>query len=1023
MSDIPSIASQKPYAFPHIDFRETIIGPLPFETTWRNTIGVAGEFARGPRGTVRISSRQEFVYLYGESDDPGSVFVQQAMTQGATEFVISRVLPGPEAAEGAIALQSAISPGTIQAVVGPSNRRTTGMRFEMRFISPALILPGEFIGSEVRVSDQSLLTIPNFDGTGYFDFVIAEFIQASSPAYSSVSPASTLELEATTAWSSIQLLRTTSVSFGGAAKPGRRLQLTANPANGTATFAVSASPSDTYLRVLSPSFQVEPGVWGFYVQGRVENVPVSGDLEVVFAPVLSNYYTIGYNYRSGDGALLPPETEVGRFAPVRSDSEKVDWWFTVGTSQSSPQELQVLTFSQQEYKLLNTGIKVAFGRSGATTVQLVPSTRFSIPFVGGSAEIGDMTGNGPAAFLPGDSAEVILTNLRNSILRSASLQPLIRNATVNDLLLPVSLAFESAFESSDANQIQYKLTRNTSVLVPAGAVFTVQGAGITHTVSIWDNSNLLVDGLALDADGEFALAENIVLNSHTQIVIEPALTGTPTITIDTPALTITGAEHTANDSTWVVGDQSDDLLYGSAQVSHYDEWERMVEGQSSLDASSRVLYDGIGNPLVAFEAISPGSYGNNIRITVRPMPPGQFRVEIVDDGADAFNALIKPEAFVLSNYTVDRVTGMYPETLDSKMIRAYFLPVVRAFGAPISPRTFDLTPQRKAPPLLNGTQDLDPSARGSLFLQNMYLQGGTDRPLSSIGERFTEREYRRAIQQLEFEDVAILTLPGVVSTDIRYEGAILDLLGQAERAVPTNGLRIAVLSGPRRVAPSRAQAIVSGLSSNRLVMLTGHCSYLGFANKGVNAIPVDGIYAGIIAMNPPHVSPAAIWNGRTAFGVTTVDTRNDPPSLDILTRSRVEAIYYDQGLRVFKFLNGITTSADPFERYVSVRRMMDQIIMDIYKNLLYIRSQPHTPSLRRRVASSIDAYLRTLLREERIYRYQPTICNESNNTLFDVSRGRMNVRVTVTPVFPADFILIDLIRDLSSEVSIVTQPG
>jgi len=1021
MANIPSIASARPYAFPHIDFKETIIGPLPMQTQWRDTIGVAGEFNRGPRGAVRISNRQDFVALYGESDDAGSVFVRQAMIQGATNYVISRVLPGPEPAQGAIALQSSISPGTIQAIVGLEGDRTTGLKFEASFIGRAMILPGEYIGSEVRVPEEFKLAIPEYEGTGYFDFVVADQIDASSSLYDTASAdfeiTNLVDIDA----GGIQRVNVVGTSILSHIKPGRRLQRTALAGNGTLAF--SSGAATTYLEVLSPPFLYDTGVWSFFVKGSVANTPVGGTAEVNLAAVASDYYTIGYNYRSGDGALLPHDADLGLFDPVRPDGEKADWYLTVGVGQSAPQPIYVLTFNAGEYGMLDTGIQVAFGAAGATTVQLIPTTRFTIPFIAGSVEVGNMEGSDGAAFLPGESAEVVLSRLRDAIMRSGSMNTLIADATVNDILLPVALAFTSQFRSADANRIYYTVTRNCVRNIPATTTIDVSNATDTHEVTIVTKDDTF-GPYELDADGEFALAEDFEVNTGDQFVVTPALSGSQTITINTvPVTTITGGVHTAGETTFTVGTYATDLLYGDAQNSHYGEVELMVDGQSPLDTSNLMLYDGIGNPLVDIEALSPGVYGNKIRVTVRPMPPGQFRIEIVDESVEAFGGVVRPETFVLSNYTVDRQTGLYPETLDSKIVRIYFVPVLRAFGSPLPSAVYDLTPQRKAPPVVGGTQDLDPSARGSLYLRNMYLSGGTDRPRSSIGERFTEREYRNALQELEYEDVAILSLPGVVATDIRYEGAILNMLSQAERSNPTNGLRVAVLSGPRRVSPSRAQAIVSGLASNRLVMVTGHCTYMGMASKGVNAVPADGIYAGTLAANPPYVSPAALWAGRSAYGVTSVDTLNDPPSLDILTRSRVEALHYDQGLRVFKFLNGITTSVDPFERWISVRRMMDQIVMDLYRNLLFIRSMPHTPSLRRRVAGSIDAYLKNLMREEQIYRYQPTICNESNNTMFDVSRGRLNVRVIVTPLFPADFIMIDLIRDLTNEMSLITQPG
>jgi hypothetical protein len=192
---------------------------------------------------------------------------------------------------------------------------------------------------------------------------------------------------------------------------------------------------------------------------------------------------------------------------------------------------------------------------------------------------------------------------------------------------------------------------------------------------------------------------------------------------------------------------------------------------------------------------------------------------------------------------------------------------------------------------------------------------------------------------------------------------------------------------------------------------------------GVNSVPPVGYYAGILSSIPPHVSPAAVSAGQPVGGVLSVDSKSHPAFLDALTRARLEVLYYDSGLQLYKFLNGVTTSNDAQRKYVSVRRMTDQIIMDLYRNLQWVRSDPNTRPLRSRVASACDAYLRTLQREDRIYSFSPTVCDESNNSLQEISSGKLNIRITFTPIYPADFIRVNVVRDLTTEFSVNTAPG
>jgi hypothetical protein len=364
--------------------------------------------------------------------------------------------------------------------------------------------------------------------------------------------------------------------------------------------------------------------------------------------------------------------------------------------------------------------------------------------------------------------------------------------------------------------------------------------------------------------------------------------------------------------------------------------------------------------------------------------------------------------------------------MDSRMVRCYFIPVILSKGLPVAQDFYNLTPQRLAPPIDDVEDVRDPkhvSHRGITYLRNIYLRGGKD-PVDYNPVNPQERDVLAAIRRLEPEDVAILALPGITVQDARYEQAVSELVNQAETSTTINGLRIAVLQAPPNVTPSRAESIAQWvLRSDRIVIVAGHITMAGYRHLGINRVPCDGYYCGLLAMTQPHYSPAAVGVTPGIVGVVTVDTKGVPEVLDAITRAGLEALHYDPGLRQYKFLNGVTTSLEPARRYVCVRRQADQMITDLAAALQWVRSMPHTQELRRLVASSVDAYLRQLLREQRIFGFQPSICDESNNTITDVAQGRMNIKITYTPVFPADFIRVDLVRDLTSEFSVQTAAG
>ena len=919
------------YSFPNVSFSESVIGPLPFSPQWRNSIGVAGVFSRGP-AIARIRNRSDFAYLFGEDDSKGSLFVRQAMLQGATDFYISRVMPDDKAASGAIFLQGGTNGTASEAFVGSGNERTVGMSLIGSYIGSPITPVGSYLGADVSTVPNVELTIPDFEGVGFFDFEVVERV---APSEVTASPAFDITAIESTAQNAVQI-----VSLSGAegvllknnAKPGLVLG---------ATSVITGYPTEG-LEILSYPFETTAGTYNVYVKGVVTSAASGTPIEVEVKTKSSSdpeYFVLSYGYRSSDGASLPSNA-----IPVRTflTGGSANGFFLVDSTVKTAKELSYLSDETGGlYSQTATGINISIGNAGSTTTtELVPSSTFSIPFIYGQVNVGETdtsaTGfpNTSDSFDSGLAAVEILNQLKKQIATNQILSRIMDDVVINDNLLPYSLSYTTPFLGKESNRVLYKLTRTVG-------------------------------------------------------------SGTP-----------------------------DDILFGSAGAS-YDTLLSSVSGQDGMGIASLFLYDSNGNPLVYIQALSPGNYGNSLRVTVRPQSPGAFRIEVTDEQSVGYNVPIKPESFSLSNYSVDPETGMYTETLDSNLIRAYFVPVLTAAGESISESTYDLTPQRIAPALetlaTSSAVDnpLHPSHRGVAYLKDLYLTGGTQ-PSTFALEGPDESDYVDAVRRLEENDCAIISIAGVTVSDARYETAITELLVQAERSTTLNGLRIAVIAAPPSLSESRAQTLTSGISSSRAVIVSGWNTLTGTRYLGTNSLSPEGYYVGTLAVISPHVSPASVSAGRSIVGPLTVDTKGTPQFLDTLTKARIEALHYDSGLKMFKFLNGITTSSDPFERYVSIRRLTDQIVMDLYRNLQWVRSAPNTRSQRARVATACDAYLRKFQREEILYAFQPTICDESNNTITDMSSGRMNVRITFTPVYPADFIRVQVVRDLSTEFSLST---
>jgi hypothetical protein len=436
------------------------------------------------------------------------------------------------------------------------------------------------------------------------------------------------------------------------------------------------------------------------------------------------------------------------------------------------------------------------------------------------------------------------------------------------------------------------------------------------------------------------------------------------------------------------------------------------------------------DPLIRVLALSDGLYGNRIKVTITPQANGQFTLYVVDE--DSGDYLSAPTSETLTLSTRDVATnGLFNASANSRLIRVFYLPAVA--GQMLTEPELDKVPMRQAPsygdriPVLNVSSTLGSSytlpiyaqgAVGSPYLQNIYLEGGSDASISNLSSVERAAILRQAVQALESEDISLLYCAGFTAGDQNYSPVVEEMVGQVNRANVMTGLRTAVIQAPPNLSQSQAQVLAASLDNPRVVLVGGHITMQGV--PGFNNTPAAGLYVGMLASKNPEISPASAGEGMIPNGVVSVDTPTTTTYLDAVTRARAEVLYYDAGLRTFKFLSGISTTSLYNDRYVSIRRMGDQILHDLYNNLIWVRSSRNTEGLRSRVASAVDAYLQNLQREERIIAYRPTLCNESNNPSNTIAQGVLNIAIFYTPVFPADYIRVNVTREIEDSLSIQT---
>ncbi|HBE72014.1 MAG TPA: hypothetical protein DDW52_28070 [Planctomycetaceae bacterium] len=108
-----------------------------------------------------------------------------------------------------------------------------------------------------------------------------------------------------------------------------------------------------------------------------------------------------------------------------------------------------------------------------------------------------------------------------------------------------------------------------------------------------------------------------------------------------------------------------------------------------------------------------------------------------------------------------------------------------------------------------------------------------------------------------------------------------------------------------------------------------------------------------------------------------------------------------------------TLSSDPNYRYIPVARLLLQIRKTIKQQTRWAVFKPNTDRLRKSIVRNLHGYLEGLRRNEALEGSSPAeafqiICDETNNTDDDRRLGRLNVRVAVAPVRPAEFIIVDV---------------
>jgi len=295
-------------SYPNISFQDQIIGPAPSSNPWRDQIGVCGAFGRGSSVPTQISSLNDLASLYGLDSNAGSLFVQQAIANGSSNFTVCRASASGNPGSATLTFSSGnanVPPRIGYTVVGnslvPSTSRTAGMQLELDYIGDAIVK--NTLYSPVT-TNPGLITDASFVGQGRFTFYVTSAVEGDASGGVLNDPSRTL---------AIQLFQTT--------VPGYQVALIAkNAANfsqiqpfllpGYSLTQVSETPSDKTI-IVSNLINLSPSFYGLIVKS---SLAVSNSLNGVVS-VGANAATTGTTviYVNGlvmkdTGTVLPPNT-------------------------------------------------------------------------------------------------------------------------------------------------------------------------------------------------------------------------------------------------------------------------------------------------------------------------------------------------------------------------------------------------------------------------------------------------------------------------------------------------------------------------------------------------------------------------------------------------------------------------------------------------------------------------------------------------------------------------------------------
>lgn len=173
---------------------------------------------------------------------------------------------------------------------------------------------------------------------------------------------------------------------------------------------------------------------------------------------------------------------------------------------------------------------------------------------------------------------------------------------------------------------------------------------------------------------------------------------------------------------------------------------------------------------------------------------------------------------------------------------------------------------------------------------------------------------------------------------------------------------------------------------------------------------VAGVWVRVVTERGVHKAPA----NEALRGVVELERKITDGDQDLLNPVGINCIrnFSGQGIRIWG-ARTLASQSNPSYKYINVRRLINYLKKSLERGLQWAVFEPNDEDLWGRVSRNVSAFLFTEWKDGKLFGSVPdqayfVKCNAGNNPREMIDQGRLNVEIGVSPVKPAEFIVLTI---------------